>query len=115
MSTGHQLAIDGQGDALAAATLAHLNHLDVVRYAFDWWIDWTFCHESAHGFTAQSVRDLCDSETVAWLDRHQNLLPAMFGQASRANRIEAIGWAKPTRRSRHGSVTRRWKGTTRHA
>jgi hypothetical protein len=122
MTTGQQLAIDGQDTTLAAAVAGHIRHLDVVREHFEALIYYTRKYPSVlvreylgrSGFTAEDVRTNLPPETCAWLDLHPNLLPAMFGAASRTNRIRAIGWTKPTRPSRHGSVIRIWKGT-RHA
>lgn len=111
MTTGQQLALDGQDSALAAATVAHLHHLEDVRGAFQWWT--TETANTRFSFTSEDVRRVCDRDTIEWLDRHPNVLPALFGGASRAKRIHAIGWATPQRPSRHGNAIRLWRGTTR--
>ena len=116
MATGQELARQGQDDALAAATVAHLHHLDEVRDAFQWWVTWTCGSDNTgdrFGFTSEDVRKVCDDSTISWLDRHPNVLPALFGGASRAKRIHAIGWATPQRPSRHGNAIRLWKGAPR--
>ena len=105
MTTGQELARQGQDDALAAATVAHLHHLDEVRYSFEWWAD------SKQRFTAEDVRSALDNDTIGWLDLHPNVLPAMFGAASRVKRIECIGRQPATRPSRHANEIRIWKGT----
>ena len=81
MTAGQELARQGQDDALAAATVAHLHHLDEVRWWFDRLIEDTTGEPGrwdGRGFTAEDVRENLLPETVAWLDRHPNLLPAFF-------------------------------------
>ena len=112
MTTGQELARQGQDDALAAATVAHLRYLDNVRHAFDVWVSVTAKWPSKWGgFTAEDVRTELSPDTREWLDLHPNLLPAMFGAASRVKRIECIGRQPATRPSRHANEIRIWKGT----
>lgn len=114
MTTGRELARQGQDDTLAAATIAHLHYLDDVRAAFDWCIEESRGQTAlwGAGFTAEDVRWLClHDDTREWLDEHTNVLPAIFGAASRTNRIHPTGWTTPTRKSRHGNAIRTWRGT----
>lgn len=109
MSTGQQLALDGQNDALAAATVAHSVAL------FDIWEAIveraTYSANARTAFSADDVRGDLPPETVAWIDTHHRAWSALWAQARRAELIHTVGWTDSTRRQRHGNPNRLWRGT----
>lgn len=102
---GVQLALDGQNTALAAATVGYHQHPKIIDQAL------TELVKSGREFSADHVRAQVPPETVAFMDTHPNVLPALFGQASRSGRITQVGWCKPSRRTRHSNPNRTWTGT----
>lgn len=102
MPTGEQLAIDGVEANLAAATAIHRTYRDhaeavLARFA-----------RAETTFTADDVRDLIP----AGVEPHShNVLPSLINVWARRGAIQAVGWVRSTRPTRHASVNRVWRGT----
>ena len=111
MTTGQQLALDGQDAALAAAVVAHHNHLDTIAAAIQTWANYTHANRTA--FSADDVRADLPPETVAWIDLHHRAWSALWARARQTGHIEAVGYTTATRRQRHGNPNRLWRGTTK--
>ena len=109
MTTGHQLAIDGQDSALAAAIVGHHNHLTTAHHTITQWANYSARRRTA--FSADDVRADLPPETVAWIDTHHQAWSALWAQARRTNLIHAVGWTNTKRRQRHGNPNRLWRGT----
>lgn len=105
MTTGYQLAIDGQDAALAAATMAHSTATNELWDALHLWAFYGCT------FSAEDLRAELSPELNAWIDRNHHAWSSIWGQASRAKLIEQVGWVPTVRKLRHGNPNRMWKGT----
>lgn len=100
---GDDLRDAGIEAVLAADVALNRNYAELVDQAIDAFV------EAGMTFSADDIRD--------WIERHHpeaeahshNVLPGAFGRASRAGRIEPVGFTKPTRASRHGNRNLVWR------
>lgn len=103
MSIGEQLQINGVAANLAAATAAtrdFRDHAETILAAFS---------RQRREFTADDVREAIPPEADP--PHSPNTLPSLINAWSRRGAIEPVGWVRSTRRTRHASVNRVWRGT----
>ncbi len=103
MTTGEQLRIDGVDANLAAATAGH-------RATYRDHVEATLARYAREGteFSAEDVR-----KTIPpGIEPHShNVLPSLIRLWATRGAIEAVGWVRSTRPTRHASVNRLWRGT----
>lgn len=100
-SAGATLRDKGIADVLAADTAVHRSYAQHAREVIDQFI------AEGRTFTADDVR----AEIPDGIDcHHPNVLPAVFGDLSRKERIVRVGDYFSTRRSRHRGRASVWRG-----
>lgn len=113
MTTGQQLALDGQDAALAAAIVGHNTHTTDIWNAICQRANYTANTRTA--FSADDIRAELPPETVAWIDTHHQAWSALWARARQTERIQAVGWTDTKRKQRHGNPNRLWRGTANAA
>jgi hypothetical protein len=101
-ATGRQLREDGVAANLAAATAVHRSFREHAEQVLARYI--------RHGalFTADDIRQ----EIPDGVEPHSaNVLPSLIGVYAARGVITPVGWAVSTRRSRHASHNRLWRGS----
>ena len=106
LTNGKAAAHHGQNLALINAALTETDAYNDMRGTLDNWIRRS--HRTGKHFTAEHIRADMTPETVAYMDTHPNVFPAMIARASQTGRIQPIGRRTTTRRARHGGDNRIW-------
>ncbi|WP_027503324.1 hypothetical protein [Rhodococcus sp. UNC363MFTsu5.1] len=88
-------------DCIAAATTPHSRYLEHAQAALD------ACIRGAVPFSADTVRALIPASAG---EGNPNVLPALFLNASKRQRITPVGYIAPARHTRHGNRNRLWIG-----
>lgn len=106
MTAGIDLKNQGVAATIAADTAANRLASPIIRDSIE-----AFAAQGQE-FTADDVREALagNSDVVRALHDRPNLLPAVFSGAAKSGRIEAVGYTRATRSSRHASVLRIWQG-----